>query len=66
MKWRNRGLCSHEDANSGPSVFQPVASRYTDFAIAVPKSNSRKGERKSERKAEGNSVRFEVFTAVTI
>jgi hypothetical protein len=31
--WRNENFCPHRDSNSKPSVFQPIASRYTDCAI---------------------------------
>jgi hypothetical protein len=32
-RWENS--CSYRDSNSNPSVVQPVASRYTDYAIAA-------------------------------
>jgi hypothetical protein len=33
MTWRGESSCPHRDTNSDPSVVQPVASRYTDWAI---------------------------------
>jgi hypothetical protein len=33
MTWRREDSWLYSDSNSGPSVVQPVASRYTDYAI---------------------------------
>jgi hypothetical protein len=34
--WRRENSWPHWDSNSDPSVVQPVASRYTDWAIPAP------------------------------
>jgi hypothetical protein len=34
--WRRENSCPHRDSNSDRSVVQPVASRYTDWAIPTP------------------------------
>jgi hypothetical protein len=36
MTWRREDSCPYRDFNSDPSVVQPVASRYTDYAILAP------------------------------
>jgi hypothetical protein len=37
--WRRENSWPHQDSNSDPSVFQPVASSYTDWAIPAPPRN---------------------------
>jgi hypothetical protein len=34
--WRTENSSPYRDSNSNPSVVQPVASRYTDYAIQTP------------------------------
>jgi hypothetical protein len=34
--WRRENSWPDRDSNSDPSVVQPVASRYTDYAIPAP------------------------------
>jgi hypothetical protein len=34
--WEQRGRKKKRDLNSEPSVVQPVASRYTDYAVSAP------------------------------
>jgi murein endopeptidase len=36
ITWRGDNSWPYRDSNSNPSVFQPVASRYTDYAIPAP------------------------------
>jgi hypothetical protein len=35
--WRSENFLPYRDSNSRPPVVQPVASRYTDWAIPAPK-----------------------------
>jgi hypothetical protein len=37
--WRRQNSWPYQDSNSDPSVVQPVASRYTDWAITAPLLN---------------------------
>jgi hypothetical protein len=37
--WRSENSWPHRDSNSDLSVVQPVASRYTDYAIPAPSPN---------------------------
>jgi hypothetical protein len=34
--WRGENSWPYRDSNSDPSIVQPVASRYTDYAILAP------------------------------
>jgi hypothetical protein len=37
--WRRENSWPYRDLNSDPSVVQPVASRYTDYAMPAPMHN---------------------------
>jgi hypothetical protein len=40
--WRRENSWLYRDSNSDPSVFQPVASRYTEFSIPAPYQSGKK------------------------
>jgi hypothetical protein len=38
--WRRENASPYRDSNSDPSIVQPVAGRYTDYAISAPQTYS--------------------------
>jgi hypothetical protein len=62
MIWRTENSWPYRDSNSDPSIVQPVASRYTDYAI--PNSEYVSWGSQSKSYKESNDKIFLLWTSI--